>query len=213
MFNPSPAKVADVTVPILVTVPNATSQCAAKPARRLASGHLPARRHERSDVCAAGCRCVRRRVLHRRVDGPAAAWHHRHDEPVLLHSGVTPSASVRRSARSTSTSRTTPLASPAKTASSMPAGGKDGLYYFNFPYPLTWRDNLRQSEVDVAAPDEVDPRSRHREPRWADPGWRGRDADPFPRPLDRCHDRRLARPLPERHANHRAGEPGRTDLR
>ncbi|MDH5277173.1 MAG: hypothetical protein OEW88_12185, partial [Gammaproteobacteria bacterium] len=32
MFNPSPFKVADVTVPILVTMPNATSKCAAKPA-------------------------------------------------------------------------------------------------------------------------------------------------------------------------------------
>jgi len=31
MFNPAPAKVADVTVPIVVTIPNATSACTGKP--------------------------------------------------------------------------------------------------------------------------------------------------------------------------------------
>jgi hypothetical protein len=31
MFNPTPAKVADVTIPIVVTIPNATSACPGKP--------------------------------------------------------------------------------------------------------------------------------------------------------------------------------------
>jgi len=30
-----------------------------------------------------------------------------------------------------------------------PSGGKDGLTYFNLSSPMTWRDNMRQSEVDL----------------------------------------------------------------
>ncbi len=116
MFNPAPAATSTVTVPLLVTVPNATSAC---------GGVMPAGgwpvvivQHgitgDRSQALAMAD-SLRRRVHHRRRHGPAAARHHVYDEPTpvcLNPAGPAANAAVPRrdaNVRSTSTwSRTAP---------------------------------------------------------------------------------------------------------
>jgi len=150
MFNPSPAKVADVTVPILVTVPNATSKCAAKPARGwpvviFQHGVTNDRTYALpvADAYADACFIVAAidLPLHGITDTKSPFY----CTPALPQCLGATERTFDIDIQNNTTGK------PGKDGIIDATGGKDGLYYFNFPYPLTWRDNMRQSEVDVAA--------------------------------------------------------------
>jgi pimeloyl-ACP methyl ester carboxylesterase len=148
MFNPSPLKVADVTVPLLVTMPNATSKCAAKPA-----GGWPAVVFQHgitnnrtfslavADAYADACFIVVSMdlPLHGITD-TTSPFYCTPAKPQCL-------GATERTFNIDIQNNTTGKA--GKDGLIDPAGGKDGLTYFNFFNPLVFRDNLRQSEVDL----------------------------------------------------------------
>jgi hypothetical protein len=148
MFNPSPAKVTDVTVPLLVTVPNAASTCPGKPA-----GGWPV------VIFQHGVTNDRTYALPV-ADAYANACFIVVSMDLPLH-GITDTASPLYCTPAKpqclgATERTFNLDIQNNTTGAAgkdgiidPSGGKDGLTYFNLSSPLTWRDNMRQSEVDL----------------------------------------------------------------
>jgi len=149
MFNPSPVKVADVTVPILVTMPNATSNCTAKPA-----GGWPV------VVFQHGITNDRTYALPV-ADAYADACFVVVSMDLPLH-GITNTASPlyctpAKAQCLGATERTFDIDIQNNTTGAAgkdgiidPPGGKNGLTYFNFSNPLVFRDNLRQSSVDLS---------------------------------------------------------------
>ena len=150
MFNPSPAKVTDVTVPILVTMPNATSQCTGMPAGGwpvviFQHGVTNDRTYALpvADAYADACFIVVSMDLPLHgITKPASPFYCTPALPQCL-------GATERTFNIDIQNNTTGKAGPDGIIDD--SGGKDGLFYFNLPYPLVWRDNFRQSEVDVAA--------------------------------------------------------------
>jgi len=148
MFNPVPAKVADVTVPVLVTIPNATSACPGKPA-----GGWPIAivQHgvtgDRSNALAMADSFADACFVVAAIDLP-------------LH-GITNTANPlyctpAKAQCIGATERTFDLDIQNNTTGVSgsdgkidPSGGVKGTTYFYLFSPLTARDNLRQSEADL----------------------------------------------------------------
>ena len=135
MFNPMPAKVATVTVPLVVTIPNASSKCPAKPAGgwpvAVVQHGITGNRSQAltmSDAFADACFIVAA------IDLP-------------LH-GITDT---------TSPLYCTPaipqcIGASERTFDLVGADGKilpSGTYYINLTSPATGRDNNRESEADL----------------------------------------------------------------
>jgi hypothetical protein len=148
MFNPVPAKVADVTVPLLVTIPNANSACPGKPAGgwpvAIVQHGVTGDRSQAltmADAFADACFIVASidLPLHGIVDTTSPLY-------------CTPAKPQCIGA----TERTFDLDIQNNTTGKAGADGKidpsagvNGTTYFYFFSPLTARDNLRQSEADL----------------------------------------------------------------
>lgn len=148
MFNPTPVKVADVTVPLLVTLPNAAACPTGKPA---AGWPVVVFQHgitaDRTNALAIADAYAKACIAVAAIDLP-------------LH-GITDTESdfyctPAKPQCLGATERTFDIDimnnSTGKSGADGlidPSGGKDGLTYFNFFSPLVFRDNLRQSSVDM----------------------------------------------------------------
>jgi len=160
MFNPSPAKVADVTVPLLVTIPNATSTCSGKPAggwpvvifqhgvtndRTFA---LPV-----ADAYANACFIVVSMDLP--LHGITVPYDPNPLNPNPLSklscagTTVNPACLGAKERTFDIDIQNNTTGAAGKDGVIDPSGGLNGLTYFNLSSPLTWRDNMRQSEVDL----------------------------------------------------------------
>lgn len=149
MFNPSPVKVADVTVPLLVTIPNAAACPTGKPANGwpvvVFQHGVTSKRTVAlaiADAYAKACIAVAAidLPLHGITD-PADPFYCTPAKPQCL-------GATERTFDLDIMNNATGAAGPDGLID--PSGGKDGLTYFNFFSPLVFRDNLRQSSVDTA---------------------------------------------------------------
>jgi hypothetical protein len=145
MFNPTPAKVADVTVPILVTIPNATSACPGKPT----PGGWPVAivqhgiTRNRSDALAI-------------ADAFADACFVVVSKDLPLH-GITDTTSPlycnpTKPQCIGATERTFDVDLVNNTTGAATSDGvidSSGTHFINLTSPATGRDNLRQSEADL----------------------------------------------------------------
>jgi hypothetical protein len=144
MFNPTPAKVADVTVPIVVTIPNATSACPGKPT---AGWPVAIVQHgitrNRSDALAMADSFADACFIVAAIDLP-------------LH-GITDTASPLYCSPALpqcigATERTFNVDLVNNTTGVAPGDGKidgSGTHMINLTSPATGRDNLRQAEADL----------------------------------------------------------------
>ena len=144
MFNPVPAKVADVTVPLLVTIPNATSACPGKPT---AGWPVAIVQHgitrSRSDALAMADSFADACFIVAAIDLP-------------LH-GIVDTASPLYCSPALpqcigATERTFNVDLVNNTTGAAPGDGKvdaSGTHMINLASPATGRDNLRQAEADL----------------------------------------------------------------
>jgi hypothetical protein len=144
MFNPTPAKVADVTAPILVTIPNATSACPGKPT---AGWPVAIVQHgitrNRSDALAI-------------ADAFADACFVVVSKDLPLH-GITDTTSPlycnpTKPQCIGATERTFDVDLVNNTTGAAPSDGvidTSGTHFINLTSPATGRDNLRQGEADL----------------------------------------------------------------
>jgi hypothetical protein len=152
MFNPSPAKVADVTVPLLVTMPNATSGCpytlaspppGGWPVVIFQHGITQNRTNALAvaDSYASACFVVVAKdlPLHGITD-TTSPFYCTPDKPQCI-------GATERTFNIDIQNNATGRAGPDGIIDA--SGGRNGLTYFNFFNPLVFRDNLRQSEVDL----------------------------------------------------------------
>jgi len=160
MFNPSPAKVTDVTVPLLVTVPNATSKCAGKPAGGwpvviFQHGVTNDRTYALpvADAYADACFIVVSMDLP--LHGITVPYDPNPLNPNPLSklscagTTVNPGCLGAKERTFDIDIQNNTTGAAGKDGIIDASGGKDGLTYFNLSSPLTWRDNMRQSEVDL----------------------------------------------------------------
>ncbi|HET7202097.1 MAG TPA: hypothetical protein VFI92_01900, partial [Steroidobacteraceae bacterium] len=148
MFNPTPAKVADVTVPLLVTIPNSTACPTGKPTNGwpvviFQHGITASRTNALliADTYARACIAVAA------IDLP---WHGITDTASPFY--CTPAkpqclGATERTFDIDILNNDTGASGPDGKID--PSGGPNGLTYFNLFNPLVFRDNLRQSSVDV----------------------------------------------------------------
>ncbi len=160
MFNPSPTKVADVTVPLLVTVPNATSKCTGKP-----TGGWPVVIFQHgitndrtyalpvADAYADVCFIVVSMDLP--LHGITVPYDPNPLNPNPLSklscagTTVNPGCLGAKERTFDIDIQNNTTGAAGKDGIIDASGGKDGLTYFNFSSPLTFRDNMRQGEVDL----------------------------------------------------------------
>jgi hypothetical protein len=147
MFNPLPAKVADVTVPIVVSIPNATSTCPAKPTAgwpvAIVQHGITGNRAQAlsmSDAYADACFVVVAMdlPLHGIVQG----------DPTFGSLYCSPALPQCIGA----TERTFNVDLVNNTTGVAPGDGKvdaSGTHMINLTSPATGRDNLRQAEADL----------------------------------------------------------------
>jgi len=151
MFNPVPLKVADVTVPLIVSVPNANSACPAKPANGwpvvIVQHGVTGNRSQAmavADAFADACFVVAAidLPLHGITDATKPEW--------ALH--CTPAVPQCLGA----TERTFDVdlvnnstGAPGPDGKIDPSGGFAGTTFFYLGSPLTARDNFRQAESDL----------------------------------------------------------------
>ena len=147
MFNPVPAKVADVTVPIVVTIPNATSACPGKPAAgwpvAIVQHGITGNRGQAltmADAYADACFIVVAMdlPLHGILQG----------DPTFGALYCSPALPQCIGA----TERTFNVDLVNNTTSAAPGDGKvdaSGTHLINLTSPATGRDNLRQAEADL----------------------------------------------------------------
>jgi hypothetical protein len=156
MLNPSPLKVTDVTVPLLVTIPRIAgpgvtgpvSACPGKPA-----GGWPVVIFQHgvtndrtyafpvAEAYADACFIVVSMDLPLHgITNTASPFYCTPTKPQCL-------GATERTFNIDIQNNTTGAA--GKDGVIDTSGGKDGTTYFNLSTPLTWRDNLRQSEVDL----------------------------------------------------------------
>jgi hypothetical protein len=143
MFNPTPAKVADVTAPILVTIPNATSACPGKPAAgwpvAIVQHGITRNRSDAlaiADAFADACFVVVSKDL---------PLHGITDTTSPLYCNPTKPQCIGATERTFDVdlvNNTTGAATPDGVIDS------SGTHFINLTSPATGRDNLRQSEAD-----------------------------------------------------------------
>jgi len=147
MFNPVPAKVADVTVPIVVTIPNAASACPGKPTAgwpvAIVQHGLTGNRGQAltmADAYADACFIVVAMdlPLHGIVQGDPTFG-------ALYCSPALPQCigAKERTFDVDLVNNTTGAATPDGKIDS------SGAHYVNIASPATQRDNLRQAEADL----------------------------------------------------------------
>ncbi len=147
MFNPVPAKVADVTVPIVVSIPNATSTCPGKPTAgwpvAIVQHGITGNRAQAltmADAYADACFIVVAMdlPLHGIVQGDPTFG-------ALFCSPALPQCIG-------ATERTFDVDLVNNTTGAAPRDGKvdaSGTHFINLTSPATGRDNLRQAEADL----------------------------------------------------------------
>jgi hypothetical protein len=147
MFNPTPAKVADVTVPIVVTIPNATSACPGKPTAgwpvAIVQHGITGNRGQAltmADAYADACFIVAAMdlPLHGIIQG----------DPTFGALYCSPALPQCIGA----TERTFDVDLVNNTTGVAPGDGKvdaSGTHMINLTSPATGRDNLRQAEADL----------------------------------------------------------------
>ena len=147
MFNPVPAKVADVTVPIVVTIPNATSTCPGKPAAgwpvAIVQHGITGNRGQAltmADAYADACFVVVAMdlPLHGIVQGDPRFG-------ALYCSPTLPQCIGAKE-------RTFDVDLVNNTTGVAPGDGKvdaSGTHMINLTSPATGRDNLRQADADL----------------------------------------------------------------
>ena len=144
MFNPTPAKVADVTVPIVVTIPNATSACPGKPTSgwpvAIVQHGITGNRSQAltmADAYADACFVLvsKDMPLHGIVDTASP-----------LYCDPTKPQCIGASERTFNVDLVNNT-----TGASTPDGLIDasGAHFINLTSPATGRDNLRQAEADL----------------------------------------------------------------
>ena len=160
MFNPVPAKVADVKVPLLVTVPNATSACAGKPAdgwRVAIVQHTIA--GDRSQALAMADAFADQCYIVASIDLPlhgiTAVPSTDPDVPssplVGFHCFAPPAPANPACLGAVERTFDVDLVNNANTTLAIPDGIIDstGTHFINLSSPLTGRDNLRQGAADL----------------------------------------------------------------
>jgi hypothetical protein len=144
MFNPVPAKVADVTVPLLVTVPNANSACTGKPANGWPVAIVQhGITRNRSDALAIADAFADACFVVAAIDLPL---HGITDTTNPLYCDPTKPQCIG------ATERTFNLDIVNNTSGAATADGVidgSGTHFINIPSPLTSRDNLRQGQADL----------------------------------------------------------------
>jgi Bacterial virulence factor lipase N-terminal len=153
MFNPIPAKVSDVTVPILVTVPNATSACPAPPAGgwkiAIVQHGITGNRSQAlamADAFADNCFVVASMdlPLHGIVNTGAT------DPLTGFHCFAPPAAANPACLGAVERTFDVDLLNNSNGfAASDGVIDSSGAHFINLASPLTGRDNLRQAEADL----------------------------------------------------------------
>jgi hypothetical protein len=147
MFNPVPAKVADVTVPIVVSIPNGTSACPGKPTAgwpvAIVQHGITGNRAQAltmADAYADACFIV---VA---MDLPLHGI--KQGDPLFGSLYCSPALPQCIGA----TERTFDVDLVNNTTGAAPGDGNvdaSGTHFINLPSPATGRDNLRQAEADA----------------------------------------------------------------
>jgi hypothetical protein len=153
MFNPIPAKVADVTVPILVTVPNATSACPTPPAGgwpiAIVQHGITGNRSQAlamADGFADQCFVVASMdlplhgIVNSGATDPLTGFH-------CFAPPATPNPACLGAVERTFDVDLINNASGAATSDG--SIDSSGAHFINLASPLTGRDNLRQAEADL----------------------------------------------------------------
>ena len=151
MFNPAPAKVADVTVPIVVTIPNAASACPGKPLDgwpvAIVQHGITGNRGQAltmSDAYADACFVVVAMdlPLHGILEGDPTFGS-------LYCSPALPQCigATERTFDIDIVNNDTGQAGPDGKVD--PSGGYNATTFMNLASPATGRDNLRQAEADL----------------------------------------------------------------
>jgi hypothetical protein len=144
MFNPAPAKVADVTVPIVVSIPNATSSCPGRPA---AGWPVVIMQHGITDNRSSALTMA---------DAYADACFVMVAMDLPLHGIVDPTNPLYCTPTKPqcigATERTFNVDLVNNTTGATGPDGQidtSGTHFINLTSPLTGRDNLRQAEADL----------------------------------------------------------------
>ena len=149
MFNPAPAKLADVTVPLLVTIPNATSACPFVYPVTAPPGGWPVAivqhgiTRNRSDALAMADGFADACFIVASIDLPL---HGITDTTSPLYCDPTKPQCIG------ATERTFNVDLVNNTTSAAVPDGKidsSGTHFINLTSPRTGRDNLRQAEADL----------------------------------------------------------------
>jgi hypothetical protein len=153
LFNPIPAKVADVTVPILVTVPNATSACPVPPAGgwpiAIVQHGITGNRSQAlamADAFADNCFVVASMdlPLHGITANSAS------DPLTGFHCFAPPAAPNPACLGAVERTFDVDLVNNSSgAATSDGVIDSSGAHFINLSSPLTGRDNLRQAEADL----------------------------------------------------------------
>ncbi len=153
LFNPVPAKVADVTVPLLVTVPNATSACPGKPA-----GGWPVVivQHgitgNRSQALAMADGFADQCFIVASIDLPLHGITATSATDPLTAFHCSPAPAPANPACLGAVERTFDVDLVNNSTGAAVADGKidsSGTHFINLSSPLTGRDNLRQGVADT----------------------------------------------------------------
>jgi hypothetical protein len=144
MFNPVPAKVADVTVPLVVTIPNATSTCPAKPVNGWPVAIVQhGITRNRSDALAMADSFADACFVVAAIDLPL---HGIVDTANPLYCDPTKPQCIGATERTFNVDLVNNT-----TGAAGPDGRIDasGTHMINLTSPATGRDNLRQAEADL----------------------------------------------------------------
>ena len=178
MFNPAPAKVADVTVPLLVTIPNATSACPYVYPVTAPPGGWPVAivqhgiTRNRSDALAMSDGFADACFIVAAIDLPLHGIT-RHDQPAVLRLATKPQCIG-------ATERTFNVDLVNNTSGAAVADGvidSSGTHFINLTSPRTGRDNLRQGEADLITLTKSIQTTRDRTGHAAASGSGGREPD------------------------------------
>ena len=154
MFNPAPKATSTVTVPILVTVPNATSACAGKPVGgypvAIVQHGITGNRSQAlaiADAFADQCFIVAAIDLPLHGITSTSAT----DPLTGFHCFAPPAAANPACLGAVERTFDVDLVNNSNTGSAVSDGKIDpsGTHFINLSSPLTGRDNLRQGEADL----------------------------------------------------------------
>ncbi len=148
MFNPAPAKVADVTVPLLVTIPNSTSACPYIYPVSAPPGGWPVAivqhgiTRNRSDALAMSDGFADACFIVASIDLPL---HGITDKTSPLYCDATKPQCIGATERTFNVD----LVNAAGAATPDGVTDPSGTHFINLTSPRTGRDNLRQGEADL----------------------------------------------------------------